>query len=164
MDNLIKFLEEKDFIEEAINLKNGSDILNLAEKNLTNKDVKEISELLANDTNIIQLDLFGNKINTNGAIELAKLLKLNKTLIGLDLGNNYIDKIGASKIKKVLKTNTTLIFLNLAWNPLEVAECKNIKKYLVRNANLTNHQETIKMAKKFNEIDEEKLLMKLDII
>lgn len=33
MDNLIKFLEEKDFTEEAVNLKNGSDILNLSKKN-----------------------------------------------------------------------------------------------------------------------------------
>ena len=41
---------------------------------------------------------------------------------------------------------------------------KTSKKYLVRNANLTNKQELVKMAKNFNEIDEEKLLKKLDII
>lgn len=35
MDNLIKFLEEKDFTEEAINLKKGGDILNLSKKRLT---------------------------------------------------------------------------------------------------------------------------------
>lgn len=164
MDNLIKFLKEKDFTEEAVNLKNGSDILNLSKKRLTDTDVKEISKLLANDNNIIQLDLFGNNISTNGAIELAKLLKLNKTLIGLDLGNNDIDKTGANEIEKALKANTTLIFLNLTWNSVESAKYKNIKKYLVRNANLTNEQELVKMAKKFNEIDEEKLLKKLDII
>ncbi|WP_341791362.1 hypothetical protein [Rickettsia endosymbiont of Gonocerus acuteangulatus] len=89
---------------------------------------------------------------------MRNCFKLNKTLIGLDLGNNDIDKTGANEIEKALKANTTLIFLNLTWNSVESA------KYLVRNANLTNEQELVKMAKKFNEIDEEKLLKKLDII
>ncbi|WP_342270461.1 hypothetical protein [Rickettsia endosymbiont of Orchestes rusci] len=68
MNQLIKFLENKGFTEEAVNLKNDGDILKLSEKNITDKDVKEISELLANDNNIIQLDLFGNKISSDGAI------------------------------------------------------------------------------------------------
>ncbi|WP_342269485.1 leucine-rich repeat domain-containing protein [Rickettsia endosymbiont of Orchestes rusci] len=164
MNRLIEFLRQKGFTEEAANLKNGSDILKLTEKNITDTDVKEISELLAEDTNIIQLDLFGNKISSDGAIAIAKLLKINKTITSLDLGNNNIGKTGASEFERVLKANTTLIFLNLAWNPVEAAEYKNIKKYLVRNANLTNEQEIVKIAKSFNEIDEDKLLKKLDIL
>ncbi|MCC8376823.1 MAG: hypothetical protein LN567_00205 [Rickettsia endosymbiont of Graphium doson] len=86
MDNLIKFLEEKDFTEEAINLKKGGDILNLSKKRLTDKDVKEISKLLASDNNIIQLDLFGNNISTDGAMSLRNCLSLIKLLLVLTLG------------------------------------------------------------------------------
>ncbi|ESS68518.1 hypothetical protein TCDM_02662 [Trypanosoma cruzi Dm28c] len=70
--------------------------LSLRGNGITSEDVALMASLLLRHprSELVSLNLWGNRIDDEGAVALAKLLKENRTLQVLDLGHNDIADVG----------------------------------------------------------------------
>ena len=88
--------------------------LNYLTLTTSNKDIKSLSEALKSNTTLTSLGLVNSDINDAGATYLAEALRLNSNLVQLDLsGNKEITPQGALALWEGLKNNTTLTELDL---------------------------------------------------
>jgi Ran GTPase-activating protein (RanGAP) involved in mRNA processing and transport len=102
------------------------------------------------DETTTTLDLYRNKIGSEGAMALAEALKPNYTLTHLDLYYNTIGSEGAMALAEALKTNYTLTHLNLYYNKIgsegakaliEALECNCTLTTLDLESNSINHED-----------------------
>mmetsp|Transcript_23039 Transcript_23039/g.33838 ORF Transcript_23039/g.33838 Transcript_23039/m.33838 type:complete len:331 (+) Transcript_23039:117-1109(+) len=78
--------------------------------------MRVIAKMLATNTDISTVSLWGNCIGDEGAIQIAKLLRVNCTITVLYLHNNCIGDRGAAAIAEALRANITLERLTLGHN------------------------------------------------
>ena len=100
----------KIILDQLINNHFQGDTLYSNQINLTEEDRVTLFEVLKKNTQLMDLDLPGNQIGTEGAEALAQ----NTTLTKLDLSLNQIGDAGAI----ALAQNTTLTTLDLSLNQI----------------------------------------------
>jgi Ran GTPase-activating protein (RanGAP) involved in mRNA processing and transport len=110
--------------------------LDLSIKQLTQEQVQRLSKILADNTSLQSLSLFGNDINDIAAIHIATALKSNKTLKTLNLRDNNIGDEGASAIAKALETHASLQSLTLSHNKITKKAAASFAEVLKGNKSL----------------------------
>ncbi|KAK7913497.1 hypothetical protein WMY93_013708 [Mugilogobius chulae] len=83
---------------------------------LTDKCMKNFSELLKNKQNFLALRVGNNNISAVGAKQLAEGLKLNHSLQHLGLWGNKIGDTGAKALAYALENSSSLVWLSLVGN------------------------------------------------
>jgi hypothetical protein len=89
-------------------------ILDLKKNRIGNLGIISLSNILINNTTIIDLDLGINRFDA--ADELANVIRVNKTIINLHLYGNYLGNKGVEAIGKALIENNTLRKLDISMN------------------------------------------------
>ena len=89
-------------------------ILDLKKNRIGNLGIISLSNILINNTTIIDLDLSINQFDA--ADELANVIRVNKTIINLHLYGNYLGNKRAEAIGKALIENNTLRKLDISMN------------------------------------------------
>lgn len=93
--------------------------LNLWRNKLTGPGAKALSEMLAVNTVLKELWMGNNDVSDEGAFWLAEGLKKNTVLEQLDLDNNEVSETGATALVGALAENTSLKMLRLNYNLLK---------------------------------------------
>ncbi len=88
--------------------------------------------------NLIDMNLWENRIDASGAGSLSKALTVNTTLTVLNLGASRIGDSGAGSLSKALTVNTTLTDLNLSANSIGKSGADSLSKALTVNTTLTH--------------------------
>ena len=112
--------------------------LDLSENSLGDEGATSLSQALKVNSTLTNLDLRGNSIGAEGATSLAQALKVNSTLTTLDLGWNSIGAEGATSIAQALKVNSTLTNLDLGSNRIGAEGATSLSQALTVNSTLTN--------------------------
>jgi Ran GTPase-activating protein (RanGAP) involved in mRNA processing and transport len=115
----------------------GETDLDLANRGLSDADVKDIAMTLIDNHTLTVLDLSGNEISAAGANDITIALKDNHTLTELYLSENQISDAGAQDIARALKDNHSLTVLDLNGNKISAAGAKDIAMALKDNHTLT---------------------------
>jgi len=79
-----------------------------------------LAEALSTNTTVIEVNLPGNSIGTEGAIAFASALASNTSLVRLYLNDNDITNEGALALADALSVNTTLVYLALKRNNIDM--------------------------------------------
>ena len=117
--------------------------LNLAEKQLTNSNIYQLTDVLRDNQTLTELDLSNNYLGNSGAQALAEMLRNNCTLTFLNIANNDISGLGAQALGKALPSNHTLLRLNLSGN---LIDSKNEAYYKQAWQKHLQEQESIQQA------------------
>jgi hypothetical protein len=96
-----------------------------------------LATVLATNTTLRKLKLYGNRIGPIGARSLAAALHNNATLTSLDLGGNNIGAEGARSLAATLDNNATLTSLYLDGNNIGAEGAQSLAATLDNNATLT---------------------------
>ena len=92
-------------------------MLRLSNNEIKSHGVSLLADALHNNTTLMGLYIFGNKVTDQGVISLTRVLSMkDSTLKALSLGGNDITDEGAGHLANMLRTNTTLIDLCLPCN------------------------------------------------
>jgi serine/threonine protein kinase/Ran GTPase-activating protein (RanGAP) involved in mRNA processing and transport len=126
-----------ELLERIRNNDPGLTSLDLADNQIGDAGVKELSAALKENRILTSLDLGENQIGAAGAKELSAALKENRTLTELNLGWNQIGDAGAKDLGAALKENRTLTTLNLWSNQIGAAGAKDLSEALKKNRTLT---------------------------
>ena len=100
---------------------------------LTDIDIKNLAEALANNTHLKSLSLRNINISTVGLSYLCTALKSNKTLQVLNLSYNPIKKEGLVSLFEALKENQSLQKLSLRGVSIFPAELASLETFLIDN-------------------------------
>jgi len=79
-------------------------------------DIEEIVTFLSNNTIIESLNISGNRLKDNGAKKISNILFQDSKLVELDISNNNISIVGAVDISEAVKHNATLQYLIISWD------------------------------------------------
>ena len=111
--------------------------LNLCGNKLDSECADKICEVLAHNNTLTLLNLCGNKLDSECADKICEVLAHNNTLTLLNLSGNKLDSECADKICEVLAHNYTLTLLNLCGNKLDSECADKICEVLAHNNTLT---------------------------
>lgn len=100
--------------------------------------VRELSEALATNTALAELNLEHANIGREGAVILADALRLNRSLKKVDLCFNNIESGGAAAIADALRSNPTITNLNLSNNNINREAVPTLALMLSENRALKN--------------------------
>ncbi|XP_065903931.1 ribonuclease inhibitor-like [Dysidea avara] len=89
--------------------------------NATEEAADDIAAVLSHNTNLTELNLNGNNLQSAGVIKIAQSLQNVNTLKGLGLGNINATEEAADDIAAVLSHNTNLTVFHLNGNNLQSA-------------------------------------------
>lgn len=92
--------------------------------NLTDQDIKVLSEIIQNASNLQYINLRKNKISEKGILSLCDAI-MNLQIEKLDLSYNQISPICFIYFKSLIKGNPYIKFINIKYN--------DIKNSLLRN-------------------------------
>ena len=76
--------------------------------NLTDAYVSSLLSIFGKDSELKELNLFGNRLSDNGVVEILKRLKYLKRLKALWLSFNNITTAGARKVADAMESNYSL--------------------------------------------------------
>ena len=108
--------------------------LRLSKHGLTDFDIKELCDLMADNKSLITLDLSCNRLSRDGAKWLSQLLKFNTTLRHLDLTANRIEDAGLIAISDAIKLyNGSLNTLRIGYNNIGDVGLCHLSISLTRN-------------------------------
>lgn len=108
-------------------------------RNIGTEGARNLAELIAENKQVIRLDLEGTHIGPQGAEVVVDACARNDALKTLHLQRNGIGDEGAAKIAFALEKNFTLTELELEGNAIEEGLLGNIRFLLQRNKNLQRH-------------------------
>ena len=98
------------------------------DRNLGSVECDVIAEIFTKNTTVTDLDLFGNKLDSECADKICKMLCHNKTLTVLDSSGNKLGSEAAEKICEALYKNKTLEWLGLFDNNISDPVRKKLKE------------------------------------
>ena len=112
MNRIFKFLNEKKTTSclKKFNISN----------NELNNAITDVAAFLSSITQLNELDLNWNNLQTPGAITICKAIINLSSLTKLNISNNYITSEGADDIAVVLVQNTSIQELDLSFNMLGI--------------------------------------------
>ncbi|KAJ9443613.1 FERM domain-containing protein C [Diplonema papillatum] len=107
--------------------------VNLAGCGVGDEVVVCLSEALATNQNVVDVDLSGNNITDVGAEHLASMLRRNRVLKYLNLSRNALADDGVRWIAQALRWNKSLSVLSLSSNPFGDRGVADLAKALTAN-------------------------------
>ena len=110
--------------------------LNLRDCQIDDPRAASLSQALAANSSLSNLDLSGNRIDDSAS--LSKALAVNSSLTNLDLSGNHIGDSGATSLSKVLQANTSLTKLYLSGKRIGASGAASLSQTLAVNSSLTN--------------------------
>ena len=120
------------------NLKNIK-ILSFESCQLTDEQIKIISEGIKENKNIIALMLRKNNITSQGGMYISEYMNVNKNIRQLYLGDNKIKEKGLkSLVDSMTKINRNITNLDISNNGLTLEDFNNIIEYLNTNPTLNS--------------------------
>ncbi|XP_068732896.1 NLR family CARD domain-containing protein 3-like [Montipora capricornis] len=99
--------------------------------------VRILSQAMAANSTVTELDLTFGRIGDTGAAALAKAVEINSTLTKLHLSDNGIGVSGAAALAKAVEINSTLTTLNLSDNVIGDSGAAALAKAVEINSTLT---------------------------
>eukprot|EP01080_Neovahlkampfia_damariscottae_P006971 gene6971-11137_t len=118
--------------------------LSIAKSEISNDDVRIISEVLLEKNTLTYLSLSRNLISENGAFFLAIAIVTNTTLEHLAIENNNIGSIGMKHLLNSLEINESLRILDVSRNNIsddgikEFNKFNGLKSFKLNNNNIKN--------------------------
>jgi Ran GTPase-activating protein (RanGAP) involved in mRNA processing and transport len=103
---------------------------------LTDNIMKIIACGIAQNEELITLDLTNNRISDLGIIELFTALYINITIQEINLSGNFIQQEGAYHLSELLKANISLTNVDLSNNDIQKEGCQFIAQCLMENTSL----------------------------
>ena len=100
--------------------------------------VVSLSQALAVNSSLTNLDLSHIRIGDSGAASLSQALAVNSSLTHLDLSENSIGCYGAASLSQALAVNSSLTNLDLRWNSIGNSGAASLSQALAVNSSLTN--------------------------
>ena len=144
---------------KSYNVDNG--LLDLSDKGIGDKGVRELTEQLEGNTSIHTINLESNEIGVFGcdvltrflenntsikriglrnndlgykcALSLANMLEKNKAITFMDISSNYFDDASANILLYALKHNDTIEEINITGNNISEKRCYYKKSKLLFN-------------------------------
>src|SRR6185369_13167718 len=98
LTNIKKFLIQKGYPAEVLEIKKSSIFLKLSDKQISDLDAIALANALEKNNPLTYLDLSFNQIGDTGATALANALEKNNPLIYLGLSRNEIGDMGATAL------------------------------------------------------------------
>ncbi|UJR34216.1 hypothetical protein I4U23_021622 [Adineta vaga] len=133
IDLIHQQLDDQDIsviIQHAI-IKKQCSILRLDQNYFTNQGMKYLVQALENNSTLIGLNLYSNRLCDQGIQPLINLLSTNQCVLEkLHLGANKISNQGILLLSEILKTNTTLKVLWLDNNQISDESIHVLSKVL----------------------------------
>ena len=126
------------FLSDVLAVNTTLTDLDLSWNGIGDNGARSLSEALQVNTTLTDLDLSGNGIGASGAGFLSKALLMNATLSDLDLSGNGIGDSGADSLSEALTVNATLTHLNLSLNEIDASGVGSLSKALKENTKLTD--------------------------
>ena len=114
----------------------ASNSWNLDKRDLTDKDLRAVGQLLAGNQNLQTLSLQYNQVSDTGARTLIGALAKNDTLTTLDLSNCQLSDAGMLAFTDELAQNRGLRTLRLGGNQLSPAGARVLGEGLAQNSTL----------------------------
>ena len=99
---------------------------------------ESLSQALAVNSSLTNLDLRLNSIGDTGAESLSQALTVNSSLTNLYLGGNSIGDTSAESLSQALAVNSSLTKLVLSWNSIGDTGVEFLSQALAVNVSLTN--------------------------
>ena len=112
--------------------------LDLGWNSIGKEGATSLSQALTVNSTLTSLNLRYNSIGDEGATSLSQALKVNSTLTSLDLGLNRVGEEGATSLSQALKVNSTLTSLDLGWNSIGEEGATSLSQALTVNSTLTS--------------------------
>ena len=128
-----KGFEIFDSLKNVLYLKN----LNISTNEITVKAAHSISTVLSHNSQLEELDLGNNFMQTEGTIIIFRNLRDNFNLKKIYINNNMITDDAADDIVIILSQNTKLEELDISWNNLQSAGAIKIFKGVKHISTLT---------------------------
>ena len=100
--------------------------------------VVSLSQALAVNSSLTNLDVSRNSIGNSGAASLSQALVVNTSLTNLCLCGNSIGDSGAASLSQALSVNPSLTNLDLSWNSIGDSGAASLSQALAANSSLTN--------------------------
>ena len=100
--------------------------------------VVSLSQALAVNSSLTNLDLSHIRIGDSGAASLSQALAVNSSLTHLDLRENSIGCYGAASLSQALAVNSSLTNLDLRWNSIGHSGAASLSQALAVNSSLTS--------------------------
>ena len=101
------------------------------------KDWATVRSLIANNTDLEKIDLYGKELGDPGASTIAEALESNTALKELNLNGNGIGMQGAALLAAALRSNSTLTSLSLCGNNIGFEGAARLAVALAENKTLT---------------------------
>ncbi|KAL0225861.1 hypothetical protein P9112_013185 [Eukaryota sp. TZLM1-RC] len=111
--------------------------LNLYKNKITSEGASALARALESNSTLTTLRLQYNNITSEGASALARALESNSTLTKLNLWNTNITSEGASALARALESNSTLTELDLSNNKITSEGASALARALESNSSLT---------------------------
>ena len=123
--------------------------LNVSHNNITFDAVESIvAIILSHDTNLEELDISYNNLQTPGAIKIFESFKHTSTLTKLNIANNMINDGATDYIMDVLCNNNRLEEINISNNDL--LEINVITKAVISKLSITNESTDKQIANRLS--------------
>ena len=114
----------------------NGDWISLGER-IGDRGASALAKALAQNTTLLELRVWCNKLGEAGASALAEALKTNSSLLILNLRVNNLGDAGASALAEALKVNTSLKKLDLGKNKIGEAGASALVEALKVNSSLS---------------------------